>query len=101
MAATDTPDPDEAGTGRPLDDLAAALRRRLEVIGDHALRSQDPDRHLRALQEAGERIAAAADAARQAGIPPRLSHFLERGSYEKALAWLETGPSQPHPHAGD
>ena len=82
------PTPNDA-LERQLADLAAALRHRLRVIADHELRASDPARHLHALQDAGERISTAAAAAQEAGAPPRLRHFLERGSYEKALAWLD------------
>jgi hypothetical protein len=69
--------------------LAAALRRRLEVIGDHALRERDPQAHLRELQAASERIAELQAQLPAAGLDPQLAHFLQRCSYDKALAWLE------------
>ncbi len=70
-------------------ELAAALRQRLEVIGDRAARERDPAAHLRALQAASERITEL-----QAGLPagkldPQFAHYLSRCSYDKALAWLE------------
>jgi hypothetical protein len=69
-------------------DLAEALRRRLAVIGDSALRERDPGTHLAQLREASEQIASL-----QKQLPPdthpQLRHFFERCSYDKALAWLE------------
>jgi hypothetical protein len=68
--------------------LAEALRERLAVIGDRALRERDPSAHLERLKSASERIVAL-----QSALPgptdPRLAHYLERCSYEKALAILE------------
>jgi hypothetical protein len=69
-------------------ELAAALRERLEVIADRELSTRAPAEHLARLQAASERIADAA-----AAIPrpaePQLEHFLQRASYDKALAWLQ------------
>jgi hypothetical protein len=69
-------------------ELASALRKRLEVIGDRALRESDPERQLAELREASERIAAL-----QKRLPatthPQLRHYFERCSYDKALEWIE------------
>jgi len=70
--------------------LEEALRRRLSIVADHALRDRDPAAHLEALKAAHRELEA-----RQAGLPAdtdaRLLHFLERQSYEKALAFLRNG----------
>ena len=69
-------------------DLAATLRERLAVIADHAFRDHDPQAHLTRLREVSERLDTLA-----AGVPrdadPQFRHYLERRSYDKALAWLE------------
>jgi hypothetical protein len=68
-------------------ELAEALRERLKIISDDASR-RDPDQHVRRLREISERIETLA-AALPRPIPPRLAHFLDRRSYDKALALLE------------
>jgi hypothetical protein len=68
-------------------ELADALRARLKIISDEASR-RDPDQHVKRLQEISERIESLAAALPQP-IPPRLAHFLDRRSYDKALALLE------------
>ena len=70
-----------------LSDLAAALRERLEIIRDEESRRDVPN-HMAKLQAVSERI----DAAQRAlppGANPRLKHFLENRSYDKALQFLE------------
>lgn len=69
-------------------ELAEALRKRLSVIGDQALRASNPERHLAELREASERIVGL-QARLPANIHPQLRHYLERCSYDKALAWLD------------
>ena len=69
------------------DELAAALRERLKIISDEASR-RDPDQHVKRLREISERIESLAAAPPQP-IPPRLVHFLDRRSYDKALEFLE------------
>ena len=68
--------------------LADALRERLSLIADRAFYQRDPAAHLEALQSVSNRIAAL-----QVRLPepvdPQLRHFLERCSYDKALAFLE------------
>lgn len=70
-----------------LEKLQAALSRRLAVVADHELRDRDPAAHLAALMQAHQDLEQVV-----AGMPPsmdpRLRHFLERQSYEKALAFL-------------
>jgi hypothetical protein len=71
-----------------LDELISLLRRRLEVIGDAAMREFDPDGQLALLREVSERITAFHQDHRSE-IPPRLNHFLENASLQKALEWAE------------
>ena len=70
--------------------LAAALRERLSIIADEESR-RDPEKHMDRLKTVSEKIDAL-----QAALPPstdpRLKHFLQRRSYDKALEWLESGP---------
>ena len=68
-------------------ELAAALRERLAIIADRASYERDAAAHLRQLQAASEKIVAWQ---RQlpAPVDPRLAHYLERCSYDKALAFL-------------
>ena len=69
-------------------ELAEALRTRLAVIGDRALRESDPEGQLAQLREVSERITALA-AQLPANVHPQLQHYFERCSYDKALAWIE------------
>jgi hypothetical protein len=69
-------------------ELAGALRKRLDVIGDRALRESDPARHLEELRRASERITEL-QARLPAAVHPQLRHYFERCSYDKALAWIE------------
>lgn len=71
-----------------LDELIALLRRRLDVIGDAAMRESDPEGQLGLLREASEAITAFHQRHRGA-ITPRLNHFLENASLQKALEWAE------------
>lgn len=72
-------------SNRALTDL---LRQRLQIIADHALRDANPELHLQALKEVSESIDKLR-AALHPELPPRLRHFLEQSSYQKALAYLE------------
>lgn len=67
--------------------LKSALQRRLEVVGDSALRERDPAAHLEALKSAAEKLDEIVHALPRE-IDPMLRHYLERQSYIKALAWL-------------
>jgi hypothetical protein len=69
-------------------ELADALKARLAVIGNRALRKSDPERHLAELREASERIVAL-EGMLPANTHPQLRHFFERCSYDKALEWIE------------
>jgi hypothetical protein len=68
-------------------ELAEALRERVQIISDEASR-RVPDQHVRRLREISERIETLA-AALPEPIPSRLAHFLDRRSYDKALEFLE------------
>ena len=68
-------------------ELAEALRERLRIISDESSR-RNPDQHMARLHEISDRIESLA-AALPRPIPPRLAHFLDRRSYDKALDFLE------------
>jgi len=72
---------------KPLADLAQILRERLAVIRDEQSR-RDEEKHIARLKAISEQIADL-----QTHLPkpidPRLAHYLERKSYEKALDFLE------------
>jgi len=73
-------------------DLAAALRERLAIIGDEESR-RDPSRHMERLKAISEKIEALSGSLPRP-VDARLAHFLERRSYDKALEILEgTGQS--------
>ncbi len=72
-----------------LEQLACALRARLEIIADHELRDRDATSHLKKLQEASAAIEDCVAVLSQATIDSHLRHYLERRSYDKALAWIE------------
>lgn len=67
--------------------LAEALRARLSVIADTRLRDENPALHLEKLRDVSTRILQI-----QSQLPdnasPQLAHFLERCSYDKALAHI-------------
>ena len=69
--------------------LASLLETRLAVIADHELRDRDPDEQLRQLQEVSGQIAEM-HASLEGKIKPRLAHFLESRSYQKALDWIQS-----------
>ena len=70
-------------------DLRDALRERLRIVADHELRDRDPQAHLDQLKAAASRLDAAITQL-PAQCDPELRHFLQRQSYVKALAWLES-----------
>lgn len=78
--------------------LASALRERVALIADRAFYQRDPAAHLARLEAVSGQITAAA-----ALLPPvadaRLKHFLERCSYDKALAFLEALSAETLPPA--
>ena len=68
-------------------DLAAALRKRREIIADEASRQNERRHHARlaAISEKIEQFEA--DLPRP--VDPQLAHFLQRRSYDKALEFIE------------
>jgi hypothetical protein len=72
----------------PYQALATALRERLAIIADRELYARDPAGHLTQLRTIAERVTLL-----QSELPPpldpRLAHYLQRCSYDKALAFLE------------
>ena len=68
--------------------LSDALRERIAVIADRDLYARDPAAHLEKLKTVSERITTLA-AVLPRPLPGDFEHFLERASYEKALAWLD------------
>lgn len=75
----------------PLPSLAEALRERRRIVTDRAFYQRDPAAHLAALASVSDRIVQLG-AALPPPIPGELAHFLERCSYDKALAWIEARP---------
>lgn len=72
----------------PYHALAGALRERLAVIADHAARERDAAAHLERLKTVSEKIVRLQSQLPHP-VPPRLAHFLQGCSYDKALAFLE------------
>jgi hypothetical protein len=70
-------------------ELAGALRERLEVIADHAHRDRDQVGHLQRLIEVSARLDALIAALPGSELDPQFRHYLDRRSYDKALAWIE------------
>ena len=72
----------------PHQELAIALRERLATIGDREHYARDPASHLEQLKKVSARVTEL-----QAQLPPpidpQLAHYLQRCSYDKALAFLE------------
>lgn len=68
--------------------LHAAVKARLDIVADHALRDRDPAAHLAALKKAASDLDALV-VALPSDCDPNLRHYLERQSYTKALAWLD------------
>ena len=67
--------------------LAGALRERLAVISDRDWFARDASGHLDALKAVSGRIEVLATAL-PPPVDPQLRHYLERCSYDKALALL-------------
>jgi hypothetical protein len=67
--------------------LAQALRERLAVIRDEQSRRDEP-KHIARLRAVSEKIDKL-QAALPQPVDPRLMHYLERKSYDKALEYLE------------
>jgi hypothetical protein len=71
-----------------LADLAQALRERLVIIHDEQSR-RNPDVHMARLRTISEKIDEL-QAALPQRIDPRLTHYLQQHSYEKALEFIES-----------
>lgn len=80
--------------GIDLTPLAEALRERLAVIADHAHRDRDQAGHLQRLIGASTRIDALITALPSGELDPQFRHYVEKKSYDKALAWIESGNSE-------
>jgi 2'-5' RNA ligase len=70
-----------------LSDLAQALRERVAIIHDEQSR-RNVDTHITRLRAVSEKIENL-QAALPQPLDPRLAHYLQRKSYEKALECLE------------
>jgi hypothetical protein len=68
--------------------LTAALKERLALIADRDFYQRDPAAHLVRLQSVSGTIATSA-AELPGPVDPQLAHYLQRCSYDKALAFLE------------
>ena len=69
--------------------LAEAFRERLAVIADHAHRESDSAGHLTRLITVSEKIDAIVETLPPQELDPQFRHYLDRKSYDKALAWIE------------
>jgi len=69
-------------------DLREALRERLAIIHDEESRG-DEQAHMARLRVISEKIDKVAAALPRA-VDPRLAHYLQRRSYDKALEFLES-----------
>ena len=70
--------------------LVAALKERLALVADREFYRRDPALHLTRLQAISEKITALASQL-PPGTDPQLAHYLQRCSFDKALAFLEAG----------
>lgn len=68
--------------------LQAALKQRLDIVADHALRDTDSEAHLALLKKASFTLDEIVRSL-PSDCDPMLRHYLERQSYAKALTWLE------------
>ncbi len=69
-------------------DLANALRERLAIIHDEESR-RDQANHIARLKAVSEKIETFQEALPRP-VDPRLAHYLQRKSFDKALEYLET-----------
>jgi len=77
----------QSAESNAITDLKEALRERLAVIRDEESR-RDHAKHIDRLRAVSEKI----DRLRESlppSIDPRLKHYLDRKSYDKALEYLE------------
>jgi hypothetical protein len=77
--------------------LEETLRERIAVIADRDWFKRDPAGHLEALKSVSERIERTASAI-PSPMDPELRHYLERCSYDKALAYLIGEPEERRSH---
>lgn len=75
--------------------LEQALRKRLSLIADREWFQRDASGHLEALKGISETISNLSTQLPQP-VHPQLRHYLERCSYDKALAFLSGSPQDPH-----
>ena len=68
--------------------LATALKQRLAIVADREFYQRDSAAHLHQLQAISEEISGLAGQLPD-GTEPQLAHYLQRCSYDKALAFLE------------
>jgi hypothetical protein len=68
-------------------DLTQALRERLDIIRDEESRC-DKEKHMARLRAVSEKVDQL-QAALPQPVDPRLAHYLQRRSYDKALEFLE------------
>jgi hypothetical protein len=73
--------------------LAHALRARLALIADEESR-RDAQSHMERLRQISEHITELSAELPQP-VDPRLKHYLDRGSFSKALEFLEQASSRP------
>ena len=78
--------------------LVTALRRRLQIIADRDWYQRDASSHLAALMSVSDEIVSHS-AELKPPVHPQLKHYLERCSYDKALAFLEGKPLQGEHHS--
>lgn len=92
--------PADAGTqghASPELALAEALQNRRAIIADRAWYERDAGAHLQALIGVSEKIVTLSEALPKP-VHPQLKHYLERCSYDKALAFL-SGDAREETHA--
>jgi hypothetical protein len=70
--------------------LAEALRERLAVIADHAHRDRDQAGHLQRLIDVSGKIDGLINYLSAQELDAQFRHYLEKKSYDKALAWIES-----------
>lgn len=75
-------------TREQLTELIGLLETRVAVVKDTELREQNPEEQLAKLQEVSEAIVAF-HATHRSLMRPRLNHFLENFSLEKAHDWAK------------
>lgn len=83
----------DANTRTQLSELAQLLQRRLEIIADHAWRDRDQPGHLDALKKVSVEIDTAKKQVPR-HLDGELNHYLERCSFDKALARIQVHLAQ-------